>query len=314
MRRMFRAAAVSLTPGICCATLTPPAAHAANWTVTKPGEVSENVRSVQFLLNHHGLPAAPDASYGADTQAKVAAFQRARGLGADGVVGPRTWAQLAVTVRMGVNAPHAVNALKSQLSKLGARPQILDGAFSQKTHDEVRWIQASHGLAADGVVGPDTWSFLLNPNSNTPGPGGAYRLPLDRNAVPRSEYDDPHHDYPAIDIGVPTGTRVYAIHAGQAVVTRSSDCGNGVRIVADDGGTYSYCHFVRPGLVNGRVHAGQLIGYSGSTGRSFSPHLHVQIRRTGEKARRCPQPLLLAIYDGRPVPAIRSLPLGGCTK
>lgn len=312
MRRMIRAAVVTLTLGICCATLGPPAANAAGWPVTKQGEHNENVHTAQLLLMQHGINVGVDAKFGSATKNSVMAFQRSKGLPADGVIGGQTWSRLVVQVRMGANAPHAVNALKVQLHKHGVRPQDLNGVFDQKTHDVVRWIQGSHGLAADGIVGTNTWSFLLNPGGGGGG-GGGYRLPLDRHAAERWRYGRSHHDYPAIDIGVPPGTKVYAVHGGNATPTTSKSCGYGIRVVAGDGGTYSYCHFRQPAVASGRIPAGQLIGYSGSTGNSFSPHLHLQIRRPGDGARVCPQPLLLAVYDGHRPPPIHTLPTRGCT-
>jgi murein DD-endopeptidase MepM/ murein hydrolase activator NlpD len=59
------------------------------------------------------------------------------------------------------------------------------------------------------------------------------------------------------------------------------------------------------------VSTGQLLGYSGNTGNSTSPHLHVELKYGG--VNRCPQRLLLAIYDGMVVPHPSTLPTSGCT-
>lgn len=142
---------------------------------------------------------------------------------------------------------------------------------------------------------------------------GNYSLPIARANVPRSEYDDPHHTYPAIDIEVPTGTRVFAIKGGNAnTFYQAEGCGYGVRINAADGAVYTYCHLSAFRIADGAtVYAGNIIGLSGNTGTSSGPHLHVQIRSGGFL--RCPQNLLLAIYDGTTIPAPSSLPTSGCT-
>ncbi|HEX6292818.1 MAG TPA: DNRLRE domain-containing protein [Herpetosiphonaceae bacterium] len=149
-----------------------------------------------------------------------------------------------------------------------------------------------------------------------PGSGGSgtkgYSLPLPRSAARRSAYTKPHHDYPAIDVLVGTGTRIYAVRGGS--VTRFSQpggCGNGYQIDASDGGSYVYCHLSRFSAKNGSIKTGQLLGYSGNTGRSTAPHLHLQIKYGGVK--RCPQRLLLAIYDGKKAPSLSRLPTSGCS-
>ncbi|MFD3331814.1 transglycosylase family protein [Streptomyces sp. NPDC058700] len=83
-----------------------------------------------------------------------------------------------------------------------------------------------------------------------------------------------------VDFPVPTGTSVKAVAAGRIV---SSGWGGayGYQIVLrhDDGRYSQYAHLsaltVREGQ---RVHAGQRIGRSGSTGNSSGPHLHFEVR------------------------------------
>ena len=145
---------------------------------------------------------------------------------------------------------------------------------------------------------------------------GDYALPLERRWY--DEHPDwftrPHHDYPAIDIPVPTGTRLYAATAGAVVSTPTSGrCGIGVIVNGDDGAQYTYCHG-RPGshavATGDRVTASQYLMDSASTGNSTGPHLHFAIRADGMA--RCPQPFLVAIAEGQPV-APAGLPTSGCT-
>lgn len=138
-----------------------------------------------------------------------------------------------------------------------------------------------------------------------------YALPLPHDALPRDEYDDPHHDYPAVDLPVPTGTDAYAISNGDAVVFTDSSCGNGVELTGEDGALYTYCHFDSHAVESGPVAVGTKLGATGTTGDSTGPHLHLQIKTDGTL--RCPQNMLLAIYDGQPPPAPTDLPTEGCS-
>jgi murein DD-endopeptidase MepM/ murein hydrolase activator NlpD len=162
-----------------------------------------------------------------------------------------------------------------------------------------RWTNATGYVVADAVRLTSTTG------------GTAFSLPLAKSALPRSEYDDPHHDYPAIDLPVGTGTRAYAVRAGTVTIINDSSCGQGVNLTGTDGATYTYCHFSAWSVSNGAtVAAGQQLGLTGNTGNSTGPHLHFGIR-TGS-TRRCPQNFLLALYDGVTPPAATSLPTTGC--
>ena len=56
------------------------------------------MRVIQAVLHNHGFNVGQqDAVFGPKTKQAVMAFQRAKGLGADGVVGPKTWAALGTT-------------------------------------------------------------------------------------------------------------------------------------------------------------------------------------------------------------------------
>jgi len=145
---------------------------------------------------------------------------------------------------------------------------------------------------------------------------GDYALPLERRWYDEhpSWFTRPHHDYPAIDIPVPTGTRLYAATGGIVVSTPTSGrCGIGVIVNGDDGAQYTYCHG-RPGshavATGDRVTAGHYLMDSASTGNSTGPHLHFAIRADGMA--RCPQQFLLAIAEGHPV-VLDGLPTAGCT-
>lgn len=100
------------------------------------------------------------------------------------------------------------------------------------------------------------------------------------------------HTNNAGDIKVPAGTKVVACDGGyvdwvqhwdgrsanQYVYIDNSTYGNCVRISHGNGYRTLYAHLSQINVTQGQaVSKGQLIGLSGNTGRSFGPHLHLEI-------------------------------------
>lgn len=89
------------------------------------------------------------------------------------------------------------------------------------------------------------------------------------------------YGHPAIDVGVPEGSALYASDTGTVTWAGWNVYGYGNLIVINHGNGYEtyYAHLsginVYPGQV---VNQGQLIGTTGNTGRSSGPHLHFEIR------------------------------------
>lgn len=75
-------------------TTPPPPVTAPTLPTLRKGTKNEHVRTLQKALTSRGFPTAPDGQFGPKTEAAVRAFQKARRLTSDGVVGPRTWAAL----------------------------------------------------------------------------------------------------------------------------------------------------------------------------------------------------------------------------
>lgn len=65
------------------------------WPELRKGHAGVNVRQLQAVLNAQGANLVVDGGFGPATDQAVRAFQRARRLQVDGLVGPRTQAQLA---------------------------------------------------------------------------------------------------------------------------------------------------------------------------------------------------------------------------
>ncbi|MGL5616440.1 MAG: peptidoglycan-binding protein [Sarcina sp.] len=148
-------------------------------SLLKLGSKGAEVRNLQERLISRGYSVGPygaDGDFGQGTHDAVVRFQRDSGLGADGVVGPATWAALGTNntlLRLGSKGSE-VKRLQEALIKKGysVGPYGADGDFGQGTHDAVVKFQKANGLYPDGVVGPATWSALNGFNDWNPGVGG----------------------------------------------------------------------------------------------------------------------------------------------
>ena len=142
------------------------------WPVLRQGANSAwprvTVRSLQYLLAAHGAKLTADGVFGPQTRLAVVAFQRARHLTANGVVGAATWRALLVTVKLGSTGP-AVRAVQDQANFRNLRnghSLDVDGRYGPKT---AAWVRAfQHAIAqeiprfpVDGIVGPLTWQALV---------------------------------------------------------------------------------------------------------------------------------------------------------
>jgi murein DD-endopeptidase MepM/ murein hydrolase activator NlpD len=191
-----------------------------------------------------------------------------------------------------------------------------DQSESAKEHrrEFSREFLATYG-STSGSPGSDSASCQEGPGGQVV---GNYSLPTDRRWYDENPqwFTKPHHDYPAADIPVPTGTPIYSMSGGRVISAgMGGACGLGVVIDAGDGVTFTYCHGSDGGSVPGarvgnQVQPGQLIMHSASTGRSTGPHLHLGLK-TGSQ-NRCPQNLFVSIAEGNPSD-VNSLPTSGCT-
>ena len=76
-------------------TPTPPPSSSGRPELHK-GDTGHDVVDLQTELVHRGAKIATDGRFGAGTEAAVKAFQRSKGLRADGIVGPKTWKALGI--------------------------------------------------------------------------------------------------------------------------------------------------------------------------------------------------------------------------
>ena len=115
--------------------------------------------------------------YGTLTKAAVLAFQKAKGLTADGIAGTRTLS--AIDYAMGIAGGSSSGTADSSgssfglgdtsatilwmqelLKELGYYAAECTGHFGSKTQAAVKLFQADHGLTADGVAGSKTLAAL----------------------------------------------------------------------------------------------------------------------------------------------------------
>jgi N-acetylmuramoyl-L-alanine amidase len=106
----------------------------------------------------------PRSHFGQATRHAVAAFQRAKRLDPDGIVGPETWRALyeagyrlgdrLLYLRRPMLRGEDVAELQSRLNSLGFDAGKVDGIFGPDTESAVIDFQRNRNLAEDGKVGP----------------------------------------------------------------------------------------------------------------------------------------------------------------
>ena len=91
------------------------------------------------------------------------------------------------------------------------------------------------------------------------------------------------HGYNGVDIGIRTGSTLYAAAAGQIIIAKSSGWNGGYGkyvVISHYNGTQTVYGHLSEVIVNEGdvVYQGQVIGATGNTGRSTGPHLHFEVR------------------------------------
>lgn len=131
------------------------------------GDEGDPVRDIQDRLHALGYPCDPDArgQFADGTRGAVLAFQKARGLDVDGIVGPDTWRALyeagfrlgdrLLYLRRPMFRGEDVAELQSRLGVLGFDAGKVDGIFGPMTERAVLEFQHNRGLAEDGKAGPE---------------------------------------------------------------------------------------------------------------------------------------------------------------
>ncbi|MEX0947524.1 MAG: peptidoglycan DD-metalloendopeptidase family protein [Acidimicrobiia bacterium] len=177
------------------------------------------------------------------------------------------------------------------LAELGpARAQAAQEQFlEQQSIDNIRANKAQYeGELAAMSATSDSIGGQLRARG---GSGGG--APCEARPVPgpiTSGYGPRYHPvlhynrmHTGADMRASSGTPIRACRSGTVVIAGSQG-GYGNAVVIDHGGGMGtlYAHQSRIAVSNGQqVSAGQIIGYVGSTGMSTGPHLHFEVRLSG---------------------------------
>lgn len=141
------------------------------------GVSGNDVRELKIRLNALGYKpsnagdSATATSFNSDTDTTVRAFQQQQGLTVDGIVGPltrdalnqtfTTWGITTLSSSTAANNPRAVRELQRRLKLWGYYSGSVDGVWTSALTQAVQGYQSYHNLTADGIVGPITYSRLI---------------------------------------------------------------------------------------------------------------------------------------------------------
>lgn len=163
------------------------------------GDSSENVKTIQIQLNRirKNYPGIPEilnvnGEFNEVTKNAVKTFQRIFNLTQDGIVGKQTWYKISQiyvgvkklaelnsegeklplpetvpteTIRLGAEGEN-VKVAQYLLAVIGAfydeiLPLKITGGYYSETEESVRSFQRQFNLTVDGIIGPRTWSKLI---------------------------------------------------------------------------------------------------------------------------------------------------------
>jgi len=154
--------------------------------IIRRGDAGEAVRDVQrrlIDLGHRVAPSELEGTFGPSTEGAVRAFQGARSLPVDGIVGSDTWGLLVESgYRLGDRTLYLrspafrgddVRELQRMLTALGFDAGKEDGIFGRDTSEAVREFQRNVADRVDGIVGFDAVRTLERMRPTLDGPSRA---------------------------------------------------------------------------------------------------------------------------------------------
>ncbi len=177
-------------------------------------------------------------------------------------------AQLASEKR---SATKAVTSLKAERDRLQAKLKSKQAAFAK--------VKAELDAVRGGANRPAGVASVAGPNGMVFPVVGSYYY-SDTWGASRGNGRRRHQ---GTDIMAPRGTPVVAILPGTVTSKTGGLGGKTIWLSANNGWSFYYAHLDGWAVRSGRVKAGQIIGYVGSTGNAAggASHLHLQIQPHG---------------------------------
>ncbi|SDO07195.1 peptidoglycan-binding protein [Alkalicoccus daliensis] len=166
--------------------------------ILRSGSTGDNVRSLQSKLKElNYFSGSVSGTYNAATQSAVRDFQKAAGIGVDGIAGPQTFRAMenaspvktssnsntssgnstsnsSAILRQGATGEQ-VRSLQTTLRDLKYYSGSISGTFGSQTAAAVRDFQKAAGLGVDGIAGPNTFKALetASPKSGSASSAGS---------------------------------------------------------------------------------------------------------------------------------------------
>lgn len=138
-------------------------------------------------------------------------------------------------------------------------------------------------IVPDGEVVTPVKTKTASPTSTARGVGGPALTGYFVAPIYKAVISQGLHGYNAVDFAASQGTAIFSAAAGKVIVSRSSGWNGGYGkyiVITHPNGTQTlYAHLSEVLVTEGtQLDRGQLIGYSGNTGKSTGPHLHFEVR------------------------------------
>jgi soluble lytic murein transglycosylase-like protein len=181
--RRFAAATFALSLVVC------------GFAADDAASANARIAAVQVALRAQGFAPGPvDGVAGPLTRQALTAFQRKRGLRADGKIDRKTRRAFGARGRpllgqreLAVGAVGwDVAVLEFRLRRYGLRPRAVDGRFGPATARALQRFQSRHTLDPDGIAGPFTYRALANRvpvRTHTVQPGESFYAIAERYSV-----------------------------------------------------------------------------------------------------------------------------------